>query len=76
YERASGRQGLRSGHRSHTIAFGLGPVEVRIPKPRSGPSRPEWLSVLKAVPDKLVELRMKGAPIDGFRPAAKRKNRR
>ncbi len=59
YERASGRQGLRSGYRSHTIAFGLGPVEVRIPKPRSGPSRPEWLSVLKAVPDKLVELSRK-----------------
>lgn len=56
YERSGGRQGLRSGYRSHTIAFGLGPVEIRIPKPRSGPSRPEWLPILKAVPERLVEL--------------------
>lgn len=59
YERSGGRQGLRSGYRSHTIAFGLGPVEIRIPKPRRGASRPDWLPVLKAVPEKLVELSRK-----------------
>lgn len=59
YGRSGGRQGLRSGYRSHTIAFGLGPVEIRIPKPRRGASRPDWLPVLKAVPEKLVELSRK-----------------
>ena len=59
YKRSDDRQGLRSGHRKHTIVFGLGPVEIRVPKPRVGPSRPEWLPILKAVPDRLVELTRK-----------------
>ena len=34
-------------------------MEIRIPKPRGGASRPEWLPILKAVPEKLVELSRK-----------------
>lgn len=55
YERSGERVGYLSGHRNHTIRLKLGPVSVRVPKPRQGPSRPEWLAKLKRTPESLVE---------------------
>jgi len=54
YARTASRVGYRGGLREHTVHFGFGPVSIRVSKPRSGTSRPEWLPALKKAPDALI----------------------
>lgn len=56
YERLDSRVSYRSGVREHTFHFSVGPVSVRVPKPRQGPSRPSWIPVLKKAPEQLKAL--------------------
>jgi putative transposase len=56
YERSEGRTGSRSGTREHRFNFAAGQVVVKLGRPRRGPSRPEWVPVLKAAPERIKVL--------------------
>lgn len=56
YEQASNRAGYRSGSRQHVFHFSSGAVSIDVPKPRRGPSRPQWVPALKKAPERLKEL--------------------
>ena len=56
YQRTAARSGYRSGTREHVIEFGVGPVRLRVAKPRAGKSRPDWLAALKRRPAAVVGL--------------------
>ena len=56
YQRTAARHTYRSGTREHVVQFEAGPVHLKIAKPRSGPSRPDWLAALKRKPAALLDL--------------------